>query len=129
MAVSAAEASGGPKLRVLVVEDEYLVALDVEDMLGALGYEVAGIAGDLDQATTAAEGDGFDVAILDVNLNGTMSIPVADILRRRGIPFIFATGYGGSGPHELHAEAPMLQKPYEKAELGRALNRVAAVRR
>ena len=110
--------------RVLVVEDEYLVALLVEDMLQTLGYEVAAIAGNLGAATTAAESDDFDVAILDVNLNGAMSSPVAEILQRRNIPFIFATGYGKAGPHELFGDAPSLQKPFEEADLGRALRQV-----
>ena len=112
------------KLRVLVVEDEYLVALLVEDMLGALGYEVAEIAPNLQAATTAAEAGEFDVAILDVNLNGTISNPVADILKRKNIPFIFATGYGKSGPHESFEGAPSLQKPFEEGDLGRALTAV-----
>jgi CheY-like chemotaxis protein len=119
----------GSKPKVLVVEDEYLVALLVEDMLGSLGYEVAEIAGNLGDATKAAEGGEFDVAILDVNLNGTMSNPVADILARRKIPFIFATGYGKSGPHEDFAGAPSLQKPFEEGDLGRMLRQVMATDR
>ncbi|HHY51549.1 MAG TPA: response regulator [Alphaproteobacteria bacterium] len=120
----AAEWQGGAKPRVLVVEDEYLVALLVEDMLQTLGYEVAEIAPNLAAATTAAEAGEFDVAILDVNLNGTMSGPVAEILTRRNIPFIFATGYGKAGPHEQFAHAPSLQKPFEESDLSRMLSSV-----
>jgi CheY-like chemotaxis protein len=108
--------------RVLVVEDEYLVALLVEDMLQTLGFQVVEIAPNIGAATTAAEAGDFDVAILDVNLNGAMSNPVAEILTRRKIPFIFATGYGKSGPHEHYVDAPSLQKPFEEADLGRALS-------
>jgi CheY-like chemotaxis protein len=113
---------------VLVVEDEYLVALLVEEMLATLGYDVAELAGSLEAATTAAQAGDFDVAILDVNLNGSMSNPIAEILTRRKIPFIFATGYGKSGPHEDFSWAPSLQKPFEEQDLGRMLSQVMAER-
>jgi CheY-like chemotaxis protein len=106
---------------VLVVEDEYLVAMLVEDMLETLGFQVAEIASNFDAAAAAAERGEFDVAILDVNLNGVISSPIADILAGRSIPFIFATGYGKSGPHERFAETPSLQKPFEEGDLERAL--------
>jgi CheY-like chemotaxis protein len=118
-----AEARSG-KPRVLVVEDEYLVALLVEDMLQTLGYQVAEIASNITAATAAAESGEFDVAILDVNLNGAISNPVADILIRRNIPFIFATGYGKAGPHERFEGTPSLQKPFEEDDLGKALKSV-----
>jgi CheY-like chemotaxis protein len=111
--------------RVLVVEDEYLVAMLVEDMLDVLGYEVAEIAQNLSAATDAAERGNFDVAVLDVNLDGAMSNPVAEILQRRGIPFIFATGYGKSGPHESFA-VPALQKPFDENDLRGALSSAMA---
>jgi CheY-like chemotaxis protein len=116
-----AEKPSGIRPRVLVVEDEYLVAMLVEDMLETLGFQVAEIASNIDAAAAAAERGEFDVAILDVNLNGAMSSPIADILARRSIPFIFATGYGNSGPHERFAETPSLQKPFEEGDLERAL--------
>ena len=116
-----ADKTSGTKPRVLIVEDEYLVALLVEDMLRALGFEVVGIASNIKSATQTAESGEFDVAILDVNLNGAMSNPVAEILARRNIPFIFATGYGKSGPHDLFAETPSLQKPFEEDDLKKAL--------
>jgi CheY-like chemotaxis protein len=112
------------KPRVLVVEDEYLVALLVEDMLGSLGFEVREIASNLGAATEAANRGDFDVAILDVNLNGSLSNPVAEILIERNIPFIFATGYGRQGPHEKFSTTPALQKPFEQADLARALSSV-----
>ena len=122
MAEPMSEVSG--RRRVLVVEDEYLVALLVEDMLETLGFEVAEVAPNLDAARAAAESGEFDVAILDVNLNGSMSGPVAEVLKRRGIPFIFATGYGKAGPHEEFVDVPSLQKPFEEGELDRALAQV-----
>jgi CheY-like chemotaxis protein len=118
------ERPSGAKPRVLIVEDEYLVAMLVEDMLQTLGFEVGLIAPNINAATKAAESGEFDVAILDVNLNGAMSNPVAEILTRRNIPFIFATGYGKSGPHELFGAVPSLQKPFEEDDLGRALSAV-----
>ena len=119
---TAQQNSGKP--RVLVVEDEYLVALLVEDMLGSLGFEVREIASNLGAATEAANRGDFDVAILDVNLNGSLSNPVAEILIERNIPFIFATGYGRQGPHEKFSTTPALQKPFEQADLARALSSV-----
>jgi CheY-like chemotaxis protein len=124
MTIEADAAKGRHNRRVLGVADEYLVALLVGDMLEALGFQVAEIAPNIAAATTAAESGDFDVAILDVNLNGAVSNPVAEILTRRGIPFIFATGYGNSGPHESFAGIPSLQKPFEEGDLGRALKAV-----
>jgi CheY-like chemotaxis protein len=89
---------------------------------------VSEILANLEDAMQAAEKGDFDVAILDVNLNGTMSNPIAEILRRRNIPFIFATGYGKAGPHESFTGAPSLQKPFEEADLGRLLREVMAER-
>jgi CheY-like chemotaxis protein len=125
--MSAADAdTKGARPRVLVVEDEYLVALLIEDMLQTLGYQVSEIVANLEDAMQAAEKGDFDVAILDVNLNGTMSVPIAEILRRHNIPFIFATGYGKAGPHESFTGTPSLQKPFEEADLGRLLREVMA---
>jgi CheY-like chemotaxis protein len=80
--------------RVLVVEDEMTIALLIEDMLTDLGHEVVGLAMRLPQAMELAATAIVDLAILDVNLDGRMSFPVADLLSARGVPFVFATGYG-----------------------------------
>jgi len=74
----------------------------------------------------AAERGGFDVAVLDVNLNGAVSNPVAELLLAQNIPFIFATGYGRNGPHEAFSSTPSLQKPFDEADLARALSSVIA---
>jgi DNA-binding response OmpR family regulator len=113
--------SGARRPRALVVEDEYLVAMLIEDMLDAIGFEVAEIAQTLEAASSAAERGDFDVAVLDVNLAGEFINPVAEILERRGIPFVFATGYGRAGPHDTFMEAPSLQKPFGEDELRGAL--------
>lgn len=113
-----------PRRRVLVVEDEYLVAMLVEEMLDGLGYEVAQVAPTLEAATDAATNASFDVAILDINLNGNDSAPIADILIARKIPFIFATGYGPAGLDGRYAGTPTLQKPFYEEDLKRLLDEV-----
>jgi CheY-like chemotaxis protein len=110
-----------PRLRVLVVEDEMLVAMNIEDMLLELGHEVAGLASRLGPALALARESRFDAAMLDVNLAGELSFPLADLLIERGIPFLFATGYGRQGIDERYRRHPMLQKPFRTAELGAAL--------
>lgn len=109
-----------PKL-ILVVEDEPIVALSLQDMLDDLGYDVAGpayrIAAALELARTAA----IDAAILDVNMGGETSYGVAEALRGRGIPYLFATGYGRQGLEPGHEETLVLPKPYREAQVARAL--------
>jgi CheY-like chemotaxis protein len=107
--------------RVLVVEDEPLVAIMLEDMLAELGYGVVGPASRIIQALELAETGEFEVALLDININAGRSYVVADVLRARGVPFFFATGYGPAGLDERHGGAPVLQKPYRKGELDRVL--------
>jgi CheY-like chemotaxis protein len=108
-------------LRVLVVEDETVIAMLVEDMLAELGHHVVAVAGTLEQAARLADEAEFDGALLDVNLHGLKVDPVADTLARRGIPFIFTTGYGERGVPESYRDRPALQKPYRTEDLGRAL--------
>src|ERR1041384_7652891 len=95
-------------LRILVVEDEVLLAMNIEDMLLESGYEVAGIASRLTPALALAREGLFDAAMLDVNLAGEPSFPVADLLAERGIPFLFATGYGLQGLDERYHGRPVL---------------------
>jgi CheY-like chemotaxis protein len=112
-------------LRVLVVEDEMLVAMNIEDMLLDLGHEVAALANRLETALSFAREAQLDVAMLDVNLAGQASFPVADVLRERGIPYLFATGYGVQGIAEAHRQAPVLQKPFRARDLEEMLRAVA----
>ena len=106
-------------LRVLVVEDEALVAMLLEDMLTDLGCELAGSVSRIAQAVAMAEdrGQRFDVAILDVNVAGEAITPVAEALAARPTPMIFATGYGASGVPEHFRGRPILQKPFGSAEV------------
>jgi CheY-like chemotaxis protein len=99
--------------RVLVVEDELMIRMLLEDMLGELGYTVAAEAGHLDEALEATKTAEFDLAILDVNLDGQPISPVADALVARGTPFVFATGYGERGLPEPYRDRPMLKKPFQ----------------
>jgi CheY-like chemotaxis protein len=110
----------GSRRRVLVVEDDSLVAMLIEDIVTDLGHEVAGSATRLDQALDLARTASFDAAILDVNLGGQRSFPVADVLKARGIPFIFATGYDGDGLCEGYRDAVMLTKPFQADDVAKA---------
>src|ERR687887_2418118 len=91
-----------PSKRVLVVEDELMIRMLLEDMLGELGYTVAAEAGRIEEALQAAKTADFDIAILDVNLEGEAVLPGADVLAARGPPFVFATGYGEGGPPQSY---------------------------
>lgn len=114
-----------PRLRkVLIVEDELLVALLIEDYLHELGYEVLGPAMRLERALAFAREETFDFAVLDINLAGQQSFPVADVLRERAIPFVFVSGYGKAGLSESYAGAAILQKPFEIRDLEMAMSGV-----
>lgn len=107
--------------RILIVEDEMTIAMMLEDMLDALGHHAVAVAARLPQALELAKTCEFDLAILDVNLDGQTSFPVAATLRQRKIPFLFATGYGTAGIDPDYADARVLKKPFLMAELGEAV--------
>lgn len=104
-------------MRVLVVEDEPLIALALEDVLEDLGCEVVGPAHTLDEAAGLGRAAPLDGAILDVNLGRDKVFPVADILSKRSIPFVFTTGYGDAGLRPCDRGRPVLQKPYKAEHL------------
>ncbi len=108
-------------LRALVVEDEGSVALLIEDMLEVLGCEVAASVATLAEALTAAKDESFDFAVLDVNLAGELVFPVAEVLRRRQLPFLFSTGYGRTGVPATFENYEVLNKPFVMDELERKL--------
>jgi CheY-like chemotaxis protein len=110
--------------RVLVVEDEMLVAMSLEDALIDLGLEVVGIAMHLKEALLLASRERLDVAVLDINLNGERSYPVAKTLQARGIPFIFASGYGHTDRGAAFPGTLTLAKPYHPDELAHALTQI-----
>lgn len=95
--------------------------MHLEDLLTDMGHQVVGPATRINQAIELARKSEIDAAVLDVNLAGRNSFPVADILRQRGIPFVFATGYGAEGFVEGYRNEPTLRKPYEAQDLMRAI--------
>lgn len=111
--------------RILVVEDEYLVALDLEELLIGMGHQVIGPASRIDEALDLARCSDIDFALLDVNLAGIPSFPVADVLRERGIPFVFSTGYGSDGLVDGYRHETALRKPYEAEKIADAIARAA----
>jgi CheY-like chemotaxis protein len=107
--------------RVLVVEDEMTVAMLIEDMVSELAYEVAAVVPRLEDAMRLLDSETFDLAMLDVHLNGKTVFPFAAELEERGIPFLFATAYGPRGIPEEFRSHIVLQKPFGPVELRRAL--------
>ena len=99
-------------LSILLIEDEAMIRMMIADMVDELGYRVAAEAGDMQQATELARSAAFDLAILDVNLHGTMSFAVAEALTARQIPFIVASGYGSNVTSDRYGQQLVLQKPF-----------------
>jgi CheY-like chemotaxis protein len=112
--------------RILIVEDEMMIAMLVEEFLTDLGWHVMGVAGTGDRALVMAREDGIDAALLDVNLNGQDAFAAADVLRERRIPFVFATGYGSDGVADRFRGVPTLTKPFRREDLDRALRQAMA---
>ena len=108
--------------RIMIVEDEALVAMMVEDLLGDLGCEVAGSFGAVGEALIWLDGSQADLdgAVLDVNIGGEMVFPVADALRLLGVPFVFATGYGDL-PRRGFEDIRVLSKPVILGQLRQAV--------
>jgi CheY-like chemotaxis protein len=111
--------------RILVVEDESMIRMLLEGMLTDLGHTVAGEAGGIEEAIALAKQAEFDIALLDVNLNGTPITPVVEILIARGLPFVFASGYGQRGVPEAYRARPTLQKPFQTEALAAAIDAAA----
>ncbi len=112
------------RTRVLLVEDEAFIAMVVECYLEELGCDVVATASRLEDGLQKAADLQIDVALLDVNLAGKLSYPIAEMLNSRSIPFIFSTGYGFSALPKTFSGTPVLPKPFEKATLALALTAV-----
>jgi CheY-like chemotaxis protein len=113
-------------LRVFIVEDEAMIWMLIQDTLADIGCLVAGIAARLDEAIANATSLDFDLAIIDVNLNGVRAYPLAEALVNRGIPVLFVTGYGEAGVPDNFRRIPLLSKPFEQRDLERALAKALA---
>jgi CheY-like chemotaxis protein len=117
-------AEPAPERRILVIEDEALVAMLVEDALLDAGFAMIGPARSVAEAMASLDAERPDAVVLDLNLGGETSIGVADALITRGIPFVVATGYGAAGLPESHRHVPVLPKPYDPADLTTILDRL-----
>ena len=107
--------------RIVIVEDESMVAMLLEDILGELGHDIVAVAGSLEKAEQLFAETQFDLAVLDVNLNGVYTYPLAAILKDKGSPFFFSTGYGRSGLRPEWREYPVLQKPFTDIDVRNAV--------
>jgi CheY-like chemotaxis protein len=112
--------------RVVIIEDEGMVATLLEDMLADLGHEVVAIVGRVDRAAQLISETSADVVLLDVNLRGEQTYSLARALASRGIPFIFATGYGPAGLNEEWKGTPVLQKPFQTRDLERVMRQAVS---
>lgn len=110
--------------KVLILEDELIIAFALEDMLADLGAEVI-VASSLDEAFARLGESEIALAVLDVNVHGTKSYPFAEELARRDVPLIFATGYGDAEHPPVFSGAPTLTKPYSRQQLAEAISSIA----
>lgn len=108
-------------LRVLIVEDEMIVAWALADMLSRIGCVVVGRAVRVNQALAMIAAEAIDVALLDINLHGEKCFPVAEALAKRAVPFVFSTAYHNENLPEAYQCAPMLQKPFDASTLAKML--------
>lgn len=113
-------------VRVLLVEDEYYLATDLVRALTDAGAKVTGPVASVAEAQRLIDADGFNCAVLDVNLRGELAYSVADRLQEAGIPFLLATGYDAASLPERFRATPRIEKPFEPAEAGHLLARIAA---
>ncbi len=108
---------GQSPLRVLIVDDEMLICMTLQDVLEDLGCVVTAVCTNLQQALDQSNRLDFDIAILDVNLNGEEVTPVSATLHDRDIPFVFSTGYGRSGIPQQYSHYPLIEKPFRDTDL------------
>ena len=111
-------------LSFVIIEDEYLLQVLVEDMLTDLGHRVSHISAAVDEAVAICQTEDFDVALLDLTLAGVPSYPVADVLNRRGIPYVFMTGHEATEIPVAYARAPLLCKPFRSEDLAAVIARL-----
>ena len=107
--------------KVLVVEDEMMIAMLIEDMLDEFGCKLVGPATNVPRALELIGKESIAVAVLDLNLDGKDTYAIADALQRKNVPFIFATGYGSTGLRQEYGNRPVLPKPFQARDLEAAL--------
>jgi CheY-like chemotaxis protein len=107
--------------KVLVVEDEMMIAMLIEDMLDEFGCELVGPATNIPRALELIGKESIEIAVLDLNLDGQDTYAIADALQQKNVPFIFATGYGSTGLRKEYGNRPILQKPFQQKDLEIAL--------
>ncbi|MGJ0505011.1 MAG: response regulator [Methylocystis sp.] len=110
--------------RILIVEDEAVIAMALEMFLEELGARVVATAGNIQDALNKATTEEFDLAFLDINLNGQKAHVLPGVLERRHKPFAFVTGYGEQGVLDAHADAPVVTKPFSRASISAALDKL-----
>ena len=110
--------------RVLIVEDEWFLAADLQAALKSLGANVIALVGDLDEALDLLVHDGFDIAVVDINLRGRLAFSIAEQLRQRGIPFVFATGYNPNAIPDQFADVILWVKPFDPQMVARDIVRL-----
>lgn len=119
--------SGLDGCRVLIIEDESLVSMFIEDTLADIGCTVVGVAAELEEALSKISALSFDVAVVDLNLNGTRTYPAAEALAHRRVPFVFSTGYGATGIPDAFRNVPIIQKPFQERDLQGALTKALSL--
>jgi len=107
--------------RILVVEDEAIIAMLLEDIMEEIGCAIVGPVAKVAQALAALDAGPVDGAVLDVNLSGEWSYPIADALAARGVPYVFVTGYGQAGLAVDYQDHPVVQKPFTRTSIERGL--------
>jgi CheY-like chemotaxis protein len=113
----------------LVVEDNFLIAMDVADMVGECGCVSLGPASNLESGLADVRQNDLDGAVLDVNLGDERVWPIADLLKERDVPFILATGYSTAEVPDRFSEYPILHKPLNRGDLAAALDKLGLKRR
>jgi CheY-like chemotaxis protein len=107
--------------KILVVEDEMMIAMLIEDMLDEFGCKLVGPATNVPRALELIARENVEIAVLDLNLDGQNTYAIADALQQKNVPFIFATGYGSTGLRQEYGNRPVLQKPFQARDLENAL--------
>jgi two-component sensor histidine kinase/CheY-like chemotaxis protein len=112
--------------RILVVEDDMLIALDIQQTLDASGFDVVGPVGRVADALHLLDVEPVDAVVMDANLGGESAAPIAERLRSQGVPFVIATGYGAGPEFVVRGETPVLHKPFSAHDLQRAITELTA---